>query len=185
MKYIVKTSGKICHYQFSNIKEIEANDIEFGEMDYHELEETFLLDKCSVENEKISIDDRIEFEIYDETNNLILEFNSSDIAQNDNDGASFCPEPQYNEEYENCLGAFEYFEGEGPIFELESEGELKIENFSYSLMILELEDGEISLMDSFYYNNKSIENIDSGISRGTHRFVKIWKQNGEAFELKK
>ena len=83
------------------------------------------------------------------------------------------------------MGAFEYFEGEGPVFELESEGELKIENFSYSLMILELEDGEISLMDSFYYNNKSIENIDSGISRGTHRFVKIWKQNGEAFELKK
>ena len=40
MKYTVKTSGKICHYQFSNIKEIEVNDIEFGEMDYHELEET-------------------------------------------------------------------------------------------------------------------------------------------------
>ena len=73
MKYTVKTSGKICHYQFSNIKEIEVNDIEFGEMDYHELEETFLLDKCSVENEKISMDDEIEFEIYDETNNLILE----------------------------------------------------------------------------------------------------------------
>lgn len=45
--------------------------------------------------------------------------------------------------------------------------------------------GEISLMDSFYYNNKSTENIDSGISRGIHRFVKIWKQNGEVFEFKK
>ena len=45
------------------------------------------------------------------------------------------------------------------------------------------EDGEISLMDSFYYNNKSIENIDSGISRVIHRFVKIWKQNGEVFEF--
>ena len=183
MKYTVKTSGKICHYQFSNIKEIEVNDIEFGEMDYHELEENFLLDKCSVENEKISIDDEIEFEIYDETNNLILEFNSSDIAQNDDGGACFCPEPQYNEEYENCLGSFQYFKGEGPVFELESEEELKIENFSYSLMILELDDGEISLMDSFYFNNKNIENIDSGVSQGTHRFVKIWKQNGEVFEF--
>ena len=43
MKYIVKTSGKLCHYQFSNIAEIEVNDIEFGEMDYNELEHTFLL----------------------------------------------------------------------------------------------------------------------------------------------
>lgn len=83
------------------------------------------------------------------------------------------------------FGAFKYFEGEGPVFELESEEKLKIENFSYSLIILELEDGEISLMDSFYYNNKSTENIDSGISRGIHRFVKIWKQNGEVFEFKK
>ena len=183
MKYTVKTTGKICHYQFSNIKGIEVNDIEFGEMDYHELEESFLLDKCSVENEKISIDDEIEFEIYDETNNLILEFNSSDITQNDDGGACFCPEPQYNEEYENCLGSFQYFKGEGPVFELESEEELKIENFSYSLMILELDDGEISLMDSFYFNNKNIENIDSGVSQGTHRLVKIWKQNGEVIEV--
>ena len=45
------------------------------------------------------------------------------------------------------------------------------------------EDGEISLMDSFYYNNKITENIDSGISRVIHRFVKIWKQNGEVFEF--
>ena len=184
MRYTVKTSGNICHYQFANIMENEVNDIEFGEMDYHALEETFLLDKCFVENEKISIDDEIEFEIYDETNNLILEFNLSDITQNDDGGACFCTEPQYNGEYENCLGSFQYFEGEGPVFELESEGELKIENFSYSLMILELDDGEISLMDSFYLNNKIIENIDSGVSWGTHRFVKIWKQNGEVVEFK-
>jgi hypothetical protein len=184
MRYTVKTSGNICHYQFANIMENEVNDIEFGEMDYHALEETFLLDKCFVENEKISIDDEIEFEIYDETNNLILEFNLSDITQNDDGGACFCPEPQYNGEYENCLGSFQYFEGEGPVFELESEEELKIENFSYSLMILELDDGEISLMDSFYLNNKIIENIDSGVSWGTHRFVKIWKQNGEVVEFK-
>ena len=82
------------------------------------------------------------------------------------------------------MGSFHYFEGEGPVFELESEEELKIENFSYSLMILELDDGEISLMDSFYLNNKIIENIDSGVSWGTHRFVKIWKQNGEVVEFK-
>ena len=152
-------------------------------MDYHELEETFLLDKCSFENEKIGIDDVIKFEIYDETNNLILEFNSSDITQNDVGGDCFCPEPQYNNEYENCLGSFQYFKGEGPVFELESDEELKIDNFSYSLMILELDDLEISLMDNFYFNNKNLENIDSGVSRSTHRFVKIWKQNGEVFEF--
>ena len=53
------------------------------------------------------------------------------------------------------MGSFQYFKGEGPVFELESEEELKIGNFSYSLKILELDDGEISLMDSFYFNNKS------------------------------
>lgn len=83
------------------------------------------------------------------------------------------------------MGSFQYFKGEGPVFELESEEELKIGNFSYSLKILELDDGEISLMDSFYFNSKNIENIDSGVSRGTHRFVKIWKQNGEVFEFEK
>ena len=183
MRYTVKTSGNICHYQFSNIKEIEVDDIEYGEMNYHKLEEVFLLDKCSVENEKISVDDGIEFKIYDVRNNLILEFKSSDVEQNEEGVACFCPEPQYNEEYENCLGSLQYFTGEGPIFELELEGELKIENFSYSLMILELDDGEISLMDSFYFNNKVIENIDSGVSWGTHRFVKIWKQNGEVYDF--
>lgn len=40
MRYTVKTSGNICHYQFANIMENEVNDIEFGEMDYHALEET-------------------------------------------------------------------------------------------------------------------------------------------------
>ena len=74
MKYTIKTFGKPCHYQFSNIKEIEVNDIEFGEMDYYELEETFLLDKCSVENMKISLDDEIKFEIYN-SNSKILDLN--------------------------------------------------------------------------------------------------------------
>ena len=73
MKYTIKTFGKPCHYQFSNIKEIEVNDIEFGEMDYHELEETFLLDKCSVENMKISLDDEIKFEIYDSNEHFDIE----------------------------------------------------------------------------------------------------------------
>ena len=59
----------------------------------------------------------------------------------------------------------------------------KIENFTYSLSILELDDGEISLMDNFYYNNKKLENIDSGESWGTNRLVKIWKENGEVFEF--
>ena len=153
-------------------------------MDYHELEETFLLDKCSFENVKIGIDDEIKFEIYDETDNLILEFNSSNITQNNVGGDCFCPEPQYNNEYENCLGSLQYFKGAGPIFEFETNEELKIENFSYSLSILELDDGEISLMDNFYFNNKKLNSIDSGESWGANRLVKIWKQNGEVFEFK-
>ena len=37
MKYYVKLSGNICHYQFADIEDIQVNDIEFGEMDYFEL----------------------------------------------------------------------------------------------------------------------------------------------------
>ena len=183
MKYIIKTSGKLCHYQCSNIKEIEVNDIEFGEMDYHELEETFLWDKCSIENQKISVDDQVKFEIFNDSNNKILEFHSKDIEQSDEGGDCFCPEPQYNEEYENCLGSFQYFKGGGPVFEFETNEELKIENFTYSLMIFELDDGEISLMDDFYFNKKKLENADFDEAWGTHRIVKIWKQNGEVFEF--
>ena len=184
MKYTVKTFGRPCHYQFSNIKEIEVNDIEFGEMEYYELEETFLLDKCLIENEKISIDEEIKFEIYNR-NCKILDFSSNDIEQSDEGGDCFCPEPQYNDEYENCLGSIQYFKGGGPIFEFETENELTVENFTYSLLILEFDDGEISLMDNLYYNNKKLENIDSGESWGTHRLVRIWKENGETFEFEK
>jgi len=182
MKYTVKTFGKPCHYRFSNINEIEVNDIEFGEMDYHELEETFLLDKCSVENMKISLDDEIKFEIYN-SRCKILGFSSNDIEQNDEYGNCFCPEPHYNDEYENCIGSIQYYKGGGPIFEFETENELTIENFTYSLLILELDDGEISLMDNLYYNNKKLENIDSGESWGANRLVRIWKGNGETFEF--
>lgn len=182
MKYTIKTFGKPCHYQFSNIEAIEVNDIEFGEMDYHELEDSFLLDKCLVENMKISLDDEIKFEIYN-CDVKIFDFSSNDIEQSDKGGDSFCPEPQYNDEFENCLGSIQYFKGEGPIFEFETDNELKIENFTYSLSILELDDGEISLMDNFYYNNRKLENIDSGASWGTYRLVKIWKENGEVYEF--
>jgi hypothetical protein len=50
-------------------------------------------------------------------------------------------------------------------------------------MILELDDGELSLMDRVFFNNNIIENIDSGVSWGTHGSVKIWKQNGEVVEV--
>jgi len=181
-KYTIETLGKPCHYQFSNIKDIEVRDIEFGEMDYNELEETFLLDKCSVENEKISVDDEIKFEIHN-SNGKILDFSSNDIEQSEDGGDCFCPEPEYNEEYENCLGSIEYFKGGGPIFEVETDDELKIENFTYSLSILELDDGEITLMDNLYYKNKKLEITDSGGSRGVYKSVKIWKQNGDVFEF--
>lgn len=182
MKYIIKTFGKPCHYQFSNIKEIEVKGIEIGKMKYHELKETFLLDKCSVENEKISLDHEIRFEVYN-GKCKILGFSSNDIEQSDEGGNSFCPEPKYNDEYENCIGSIQYYKGGGPIFEIETENELTIENFTYSLMILELNDGEISLMDNLYYNNKKLENIDSGESWGANRWVRIWKENGETFEF--
>ena len=61
--------------------------------------------------------------------------------------------------------------------------EIKIENFTYSCMTLELDDGEITLMNYLYYNNKKLENTDFGTSWGSYRFVKIWKQNGDVVEI--
>ena len=50
-------------------------------------------------------------------------------------------------------------------------------------MILELDDGEITLMNNLYYNNKKLENTDFGTSRGSYRFVKIWKQDGDVVDI--
>jgi len=182
MKYTIETFGKLCHYQFSNIKNIDVDEIENGEFDYNELEETFLLDKCSVENEKISFDDEIKFKISN-SKCEILDFSSNDIEQSDEGGGCFCPEPEYNDEYENCLGSIQYFKGGGPIFEFDTDDEIKIENFTYSLSILELDDGDITLMDNLYYKNKKLEITDSGGSRGVYKSVKIWKQNGDVFKI--
>lgn len=186
MKYFIKSFGYICHYQFSNITEFEVDDVEIRGMDYRELEEKYLMDKCSVENEKISLSDevwpRATFEVYDNSGK-ILEFFSDDIQQINEGGDCFCPEPKYNEDYENCLGATQYFKGGGPIFEFEIDNEIKIEKFTYSLFTLELDDREITLIDDLYYDNKKLVSLDSGESWGTTRLVKIWKKNGGVYEL--
>ena len=112
MKYYVKLSGNICHYQFADIKDIQVNDIEFGEMDYFELEEQFLLDNCDLENERMIIDDNIKFEVFNEDDKKILEFSYHDIEQNDEGSIYFSAEPQYNDEYQNCLGSLNFLKGE-------------------------------------------------------------------------
>jgi hypothetical protein len=61
MKYRIETTGITCHYQISNLQDIEVNDIEFGEMYYSEIEETFLFDKTIFENRKLSCDHEIKF----------------------------------------------------------------------------------------------------------------------------
>lgn len=184
MKYIVRTFGKLCHYQFSDINEMEVNKIERGEMDYLELVESFLLDRCSLENEKVCIDDQVNFEVFDLSNIKILGFDLFDIEQRDDIGTSFCPEPLYNEDFKNCLGSLDFYIGGGPVFEIESTDELKIENFTYNLFTIELDDGDISLLDDLHYNTKKLECIDFGESSGRNGILKIWKKSGEIFKIK-
>jgi len=81
MKYKIETSGKTCHYQIANLKDNEVNDIQLGEMGYGEIEENFLWDKTVIENRKLIFDTEIQFKIYDEDNNVILEFLSNEIDQ--------------------------------------------------------------------------------------------------------
>ena len=183
MKYTVKLSGNICHYQFANIKDIQVSDIEYGEMDYFELEEKFLLDNCDLENERIIIDDNIKFEVFNEKNQKILDISYQDIEQNDEGSNYFSVEPQYNNEYQNCLGSLNFLKGEGPIFEFDSDDEITLENFSYSVTGLELDDGDLTLMEDFFFNNQKLEVYDNGSSWGSHRSVKIWKKSGEIFEF--
>ena len=56
MKYKIETSGKTCHYQISNLKDNEVNDIQLGEMGYGEIEENFLWDKTVIEKRKLIFD---------------------------------------------------------------------------------------------------------------------------------
>lgn len=183
MKYVIKTFGKICHFQFSNISDSNVYDIEFGKMDYNQIEETFLKNKSSFENQKICIDEDIKFEIFDNNNIKILEFYSNLIKENDRETLCFCPEPRYNIEYNNCIGSLNHYTGGGPIFEFESIEPLSVDLFSFSLIVLELDDGEISLINNLYFKNKRIINTDFDESWGLNRFVKVWKRNGNIINL--
>jgi hypothetical protein len=62
--------------------------------------------------------------------------------------------------------------------------ELKIENFTYNLFTIELDDGDISLLDDLHYNTKKLECIDFGESSGRNGILKIWKKSGEIFKIK-
>jgi hypothetical protein len=70
MKYTVETFGRLCHYQFSNINELDVNNIEIRELDCFEVEQNYLLDKCNLENQKISLDHEIRLEIIDESKSI-------------------------------------------------------------------------------------------------------------------
>jgi len=70
MKYTVETFGRLCHYQFSNINELDVNNIEIRELDCFEVEQNYLLDKCNLENQKISLDLEIRLEIIDESKSI-------------------------------------------------------------------------------------------------------------------
>ena len=73
------------------------------------------------------------------------------------------------------LGSLNFLKGEGPIFEFDSDDEITLENFSYSVTGLELDDGDLTLMEDFFFNNQKLEVYDNGSSWGSHRSVKIWK----------
>lgn len=180
MKYRIETTGITCHYQISNLQDIEVNDIEFGEMYYSEIEETFLFDKTIFENRKLSCDHEIKFKIYDEDNNTILEFGSNEIEQNEH-GVSFCPEPEYNNDFKNALCFFDMWKGGGPIYEFETNDKLTVDSFSCSLLNFEGEEDELCFLDDVWFLNKKIENTDFGESFGKSRWMRIYKNDGSNF----
>lgn len=183
MKYTVETFGRLCHYQFSNINELDVNNIEIRELDSFEVEQNYLLDKCNLENQKISLDHEIRLEIIDDSNVKVIEFNIDNIDGNIEDFITFFPQPQQNKKYENCLGSINYYIGGGPIFEFETNENLKIDDFSFSMIVFDLDDDEITLMNELYFKKIKLRNIDIGDSRGKNGFVKIWKKNGEVLQI--
>ena len=62
-------------------------------MGYGEIEEKFLWDKTLLENRKLIFDAEIQFKIYDENNNVILQFALNEIDHTTVDGVVFYPEP--------------------------------------------------------------------------------------------
>lgn len=122
-------------------------------------------------------------EIIDESNVKVLEFNIDDIHSSIEGYVTFFPSPQQNKKYENCLGSINYYIGGGPIFEFETNENLKIEDFSLSMIVFDFDDDEITLMDELYLKKTKLKNIDMGDSRGENGFVKIWKKNGEVLQI--
>ena len=180
-KYRIETSGKTCHYQISNLKDNEVNDIELEEMGYGEIEENFLWDKTVLENRKLIFDTQIQFRIYDEDNNVILEFSSDELDQKTEDGVVFCPEPKFNNDFRNTLCYFDMWKGDGPVYEFETNGKLQVDHFSYTLFSLDSEEDVLFFINDLYFKNNKIEETDFGETWGDSSWMRVFKNDGSNF----
>jgi hypothetical protein len=180
VKYRLETYGQTCHYQISNLKDKEVSIIEFGEMVYSEVEETFLWDKTVLENRKLIFDTQIQFKIYDEDNNIILEFLSNEIDRADN-GIVFCLEPEFNNDFKNTLCCFDMWKGGGPIYEFETDGKLNVDDFSYTLFTFDSEEDVFFFINDLYFNNNKIEEADFGETWGDSSWMRVFKNDGSNF----
>ncbi|MDA9627304.1 hypothetical protein N9S69_00495 [Flavobacteriaceae bacterium] len=180
-KYRIETSGKTCHYQIANLKDNEVNEIDLGEMGYGEIEEKFLWDKTVIENRKLIFDTQIQFRIYDEENNVILEFSSNEIDQRAEDGVVFCPEPKFNNDFQNTLCYFDIWKGSGPIYEFETKVKLKADDFSYTLFTFDSEEDVLFFINDLYFKNNKIEETDFGETWGDSSWIRVFKNDGSNF----
>jgi len=180
MKYKIETSGKICHYQISNLKDYEVNNIKLGEMDYGEIEEFFLWDKTVLENRKLIFDTQIQFIIYDEDNNIILEFISNEIERAEG-GIVFCPEPKFNNDFQNTLCYFDMWKGGGPIYEFETNVKLQVDDFSYTLFTFDSGEDVLFFINDLYFKNNKIEETNFGETWGDSSWMRVYKNDGSNF----
>lgn len=184
MKYRLETFGQTCHYQIANVSDDETDFIHCTHLTHSEIEETFLSNKSLIENRKLFRSDNIEFKIFNEKEELSLEFSLNDINEN-RMGSVFCPEPKFSQPFEfiNTLCYFDVWRGGGPIFEFETNSKITVDSFSFTTFLVEGRHKELCFVNDVLFCNNKIPESDFGGNFGESSWVEIYMKNGDVSVL--
>ena len=158
MKYRLETFGQTCHYQIASVSDDETDFIHRTHLTHSEIEETFLSNKSLMENRKLFRSDNVEFKIFNEKEELSLEFSLNDIDENGT-GSVFCPEPKFSQPFEfiNTLCYFDVWRGGGH--------------------------NELCFVNDVLFCNNKIPESDFGENFGESSWVEIFMKNGDVSVL--
>jgi hypothetical protein len=97
------------------------------------------------------------------------------------DGVVFCPEPKFNNDFQNTLCYFDMWKGGGPIYVFETNDKLQVDDFSHTLFTFDSEVDVLFFINDLYFKNNKIEETDFGETWGDSSWMRVFKNDGSNF----